>query len=64
MDTFSAKKRSWIMAQVKSTGNRSGMCRQLLKLDSFRFTFLCAFPLRSELFNDPFGVSRHPDYDR
>jgi DNA mismatch endonuclease (patch repair protein) len=23
MDTFSAKKRSWIMAQVKSTGNRS-----------------------------------------
>jgi DNA mismatch endonuclease (patch repair protein) len=23
MDTFSAEKRSWIMAQVKSTGNRS-----------------------------------------
>lgn len=23
MDTFSAKKRSWIMAQVKSTGNKS-----------------------------------------
>lgn len=23
MDTFSTKKRSWIMAQVKSTGNRS-----------------------------------------
>ena len=23
MDTFSAKKRSWIMAQVKSSGNRS-----------------------------------------
>jgi len=22
-----------------------GMCRQLLKLDGFRFAFLCAFPL-------------------
>jgi hypothetical protein len=41
-----------------------GMCRQLLKLDSFRFAFLCDFPVLSNLFNDPFGVSRHPDSDR
>jgi len=42
----------------------SGMCRQVLKSDGFRFAFLCSFFSYPILFNDPFEVSRHPDSDR
>ncbi len=36
MDTFSPKKRSWIMAQVKSTGNKSTERTLLTMLQQFK----------------------------
>lgn len=38
MDTFSFKKRSWIMAQVKSSGNKSTENSMLTALRKFRIT--------------------------
>lgn len=38
MDTFSAQKRSWIMAQVKSTGNRSTEKNLIAVLREYRLS--------------------------
>jgi DNA mismatch endonuclease, patch repair protein len=38
MDTFSAQKRSWIMAQVKSTGNRSTENNLIAVLREYRLS--------------------------